>query len=130
MKRVITYIVSHLRIFHMISVMAVTVALILIMFPDNYTREQFDYSVGTFWRDDDLYAPYDFTILKSVSETSDEIRRIKEESTLYFNFDSTAHSTAMHRLSAQNLPRRQSNLARQVLSVVYHSDGYCGKSGS
>ena len=111
MKKVVAYIISHLRIFYLLSVMAVTVALILIMFPDNYNRDQYDYSVGSYWRNDDLYAPYDFTILKPESESSDEVRRIKEESTMYFNFDSTAQATAMSYMQSRQIRRCRTGLA-------------------
>lgn len=125
MKKFVSYIISHLRIFYLISVMAATVALILIMFPNDDSRVKYEYAVGAFWHGEDLYAPYDFTILKSESENEQEIQRIKNESTRYFHIDSTAQATARQRIADMHLSHRQTALAKQIASVVYNSQGYC-----
>ncbi|MBO7490425.1 MAG: HDIG domain-containing protein [Bacteroidales bacterium] len=125
MRKFISYIISHLRIFYLISVMAATVALILIMFPNDYSRVQYDYAVGSFWRGDDLYAPYDFTILQSESENKQEVERIKNESTRYFYIDSSARQTARQRASERHFTPRQNALVQQIISLVYNSNGYC-----
>ena len=69
MKRIVSYIISHLRILYLLSILAVTVCLILLMFPDNYSRKQFTYSVGSYWSGEDVYAPYDFAVLKTEEES-------------------------------------------------------------
>ncbi len=125
MRKFISYIISHLRIFYLISVMALTVVLILIMFPNDYSRVQYDHTVGSFWHGEDLYAPYDLTILKPESESEQEVQRIKDESTRYFYVDSSAEQTARRRLAASDLTRRQGALAAQIVSIVYNSQGYC-----
>ncbi|MBQ3949874.1 MAG: hypothetical protein II661_05310, partial [Bacteroidales bacterium] len=125
MRKFISYIISHLRIFYLISVMALTVVLILIMFPNDYSRVQYDHTVGSFWHGEDLYAPYDLTILKPESESEQEVQRIKDESTRYFYVDSSAERTARRRLAASGLTRRQGALAAQIVSIVYNSQGYC-----
>ena len=125
MKKFVSYIISHLRIFYLVSVMAATVALILIMFPNSESRVKYEYAVGSFWHGEDLYAPYDFTILKSESENEQEIQRIKNESTRYFYIDSTAQTTARQRIADIHLSHRQTALAKQIASVVYNSQGYC-----
>ncbi|MCR5191791.1 MAG: HDIG domain-containing protein [Bacteroidales bacterium] len=124
MKKFISYIVSHLRIVYLISIMAVTVALILIMFPNDYGRVKYDYTIGSFWRGDDLYAPYDFTILKPESESNAELERIKNESTRYFHYDNDARGTTLSRLAASDIHGQRLTLARQVVSLIYNSDGY------
>jgi len=125
MKKIISYIVSHLRIFYLVSVMALTVALILVMFPKQYSNEQYDFTVGSFWRSENLYAPYDFTVLKSDDEAEKELSRIKAESILYFNCDSTAHDKALRNMEQVRMSRQQRMLAEQVIKLVYSSDGYC-----
>ena len=107
------------------SVMAATVALILVMFPNNTVRVHYDYAVGSFWRGEDLYAPYDFTVLKSESESREEVERIKATSTQYFRIDSGARQTAMENLARLHLSHRESALAKQIASLVYNASGYC-----
>lgn len=124
MKKFLSYIISHLRIFYLISLLSVTVALILIMFPDNYSRVQYNYAVGSFWHGDDLYSPYDLTLIKSESENNKDIQRAKEESTRYFTIDSTAEEKARQRTNSLNLNRSESQLVREVVSLVYGSEGY------
>lgn len=124
MKKFLSYIISHLRIFYLISLLSVTVALILIMFPDNYSRVQYNYAVGSFWHGDDLYSPYDLTLIKSESENNKEIQRAKEESTRYFTIDSTAEKKARQHTNDLNLNRSESQLVREVISLVYGSEGY------
>lgn len=125
MRKFISYVVSHLRILYLLGIMAFTVVLILIMFPNNFARVQYDYSVGSFWRSDDLYAPYDFTVLKTNAETAEEISRIKSESIKYYKVDSSAKGKSTERLVAMKLPQRQLSLARQIIGVVYGGEGYC-----
>ena len=48
MKNFVSHIISNLRILYLISILAATVALILIMFPDDYQRVQYDYAIGSF----------------------------------------------------------------------------------
>ena len=125
MKSFLSYIVSHLRIFYLVTIMSVTVVLILVMFPNEYTHEQYDYAVGSFWRSEDLYAPYDFTILTSDEESKKEEERVKAEYTLYFTADSSAQQLALEQLALLRLPQNRRTVAMQVMSHVYHNYGYC-----
>ena len=124
MKKFVSYIISHLRIVYLVSIMAVSVALILIMFPNDNGRVRYNYSIGSFWKGDDLYAPYDFTILKTEAESASETERIKNEATRYFHYDNEARDKAMVRLAASGLRGRELSVAQQVVSLVYRSTGY------
>lgn len=124
MKKILAYIVSHLRIIYLVTIMASAVALILLMFPNDSQRRQYDYSAGSFWHHDDLYSPYDFTVLEHESENAQELSRIKSESILYFHFDSSAATQAEKNLGQCGLKGRMLQAARQVIDVVYRSDGY------
>ncbi|MBQ9587171.1 MAG: HDIG domain-containing protein [Bacteroidales bacterium] len=124
MKNIISYIVSHLRIVYLIGLLGATVALILLMFPDEYSREQYDTTVGSFWRDDDLYAPYDLTILKSEDESQREIEEIRAQSTCYFHLDSAAHQKTVQRLASRTLSHNDRIVAQRLLSYLYTSRHY------
>lgn len=129
MKNVVTYIISHFRIAYLIALLTLTVGLILLMFPNEYSRVQYDSTVGSFWRSDDLYAPYDFTILKSEEESKKEVDRIKAQSTCYFHMDSAAQQKAVRNLSAQHLNNFQRQLSQKVIELVYMPQRYyCSSS--
>ena len=125
MKKFLSYIVSHLRIVYLVSIMAVTVALILVMFPNNFTKVEYDYAEGSFWRSDDLYAPFDYIVLRSEEEANLDAERIKAQSVHYFVADSNAQITAQSRLRALTIPQRQKQMLTQLVALVYSGDGYC-----
>ena len=124
MKKLGAFIVSHLRVLYLISALTVTVALILIMFPGDFTRNSFDYAEGSFWKEDDLYAPYDFSVVRNQQDNRDEIDRIRAESTPYFVIDSLARSTSRQKLMSVKLSLGQVRIADKVLDYVYSTDGY------
>lgn len=124
MKKLISYIVSHLRIFYLLLILASAVALILLMFPNDYSRVQYDYTVGSFWHGDDLYAPYDFIILKSQDENKKELEQIKSNSTLYFHIDTTAKTRTNNQTNLRNLSQRQKAIIKQISAIVYGGARY------
>ena len=124
MKKLISYIVSHLRIFYLLLILASAVALILLMFPNDYSRVQYDYTVGSFWHGDDLYAPYDFIILKSQDENKKELEQIKSNSTLYFHIDTTAKTRTNNQTNLRNLSQRQKAIIKQISAIVYDGARY------
>ena len=125
MKKFLSYFITHLRIFYLLTIMASTVALILLMFPNDFNKVEYDYEIGSFWRSEDLYAPYDFTVLKSDKEAERDVQRIRSESVHYFTVDTSAASTAKRRLGTLKVSHRQKELMHQIVSLVYSSDGYC-----
>lgn len=125
MKKILSYIISNLRIFYLLSIMAVTVALILVMFPNNYSQSQYDYSIGSFWRGEDLYAPYDFTVLQSEKDGNLDAQRIRKESVHYFTVDSNAKATALTNLKSLRLTGQKSHAMQQLIALIYSGDGYC-----
>ncbi len=124
MKKFIAYIISHLKIIYLISILAVSVALILIMFPDDYQRVHYDYSIGSTWHGDDLYAPYDFSVTSTLDDDAVEIEAMKSHSSLYFTVDSAAQREAKQRLERQHIDPTLRGLARQTLSIAYNAKGY------
>ncbi len=124
MKRILSYIMAHSRIFYLIMAMSVTVALILLMFPENFTKVQYDYAVGSFWKGDDLYAPYDYPVMRSQQESDAEMKRVRAQSTLYFTVDSNAAATAESRLSTLHLSTPHLRAAHKVIDYVYAAQCY------
>lgn len=124
MKKFASFIMSHLRVIYLIVLMLSSVALILIMFPSAYTRVEYDYAVDSFWKGEDLYAPFDFAVVKSQDESDREMQAVKAASILYYNIDTSARQRASQNLALQNLDRRQMRIAQQVFDLVYRATGY------
>ena len=126
MKKLLSHIVSHLRIVYLLLLMSATVALILVMFPSEEGRVEYDYSTGAYWHGEDLYAPYDITILKSEAEQARDEAHALEGAMRYYAVDTTAVVVARERLGQQQLSYGARQLAGQVLKLVYSGAGYCG----
>lgn len=94
-----------------------TIFLIMLMFPHKQQGTHYDYSVGSFWNENDLYAPYDFQILKDEDEIGQELALAKSRSTLYYQTDNTAHNTALERLNgfkSKLMPAEMHRLKKQI----------------
>ncbi len=119
MKKLLEKIVPHMSLIYKIMTMLVTVVLILLMFPHNDRETHYNYAVGSFWNEEDLYAPYDFAIRKSESEVERERAATRQQSLLYFTIDSTAEQEARNRLDQCTLDWNSRQQARTVLNTIY-----------
>lgn len=128
MKKFASYLISHLRILYLIAILSVSVALILLMFPDSYSKVAYSYTPGSFWQNEDLYAPFDFTILKSNEESSREAQHIRETSTSYFHIDSSAREKAVMNAARQKMQRRDAMVVDKAIALIYNSKGYCANA--
>ena len=128
MKKFASYLISHLRILYLIAILSVSVALILLMFPDSYSKVAYSYTPGSFWQNEDLYAPFDFTILKSNEESSREAQHIRETSTSYFHIDSSAREKAVMNAARQQMQRRDAMVVDEAIALIYNSKGYCANA--
>ncbi|MBQ9546242.1 MAG: HDIG domain-containing protein [Bacteroidales bacterium] len=99
MKEFFANAVRRLPLINKFLAIIIAIVVIMIMFPQKQQGEHYDYSPGSFWKDNDLYAPHDFPIIKSESELNQEMALAKAQSTLYYQIDSAAHATAMSRLA-------------------------------
>ena len=97
-KDIISAMVRHLPLMTKILLMLGTSALIPLMFPHTGGGEHYDYAEGGIWRNPDLYAPYDFDVLKTEEELESELSAARSKSLLYYHVDSSAHSQALQRL--------------------------------
>ena len=78
--------------------MLVTATLIVAIFPHTRQGMHYDYKVGAIWRDADLMAPFDFSVMKSDAEISAEQEAERQKAILYYRPDNTARQTAFGRL--------------------------------
>ncbi|MBR1850889.1 MAG: HDIG domain-containing protein [Bacteroidales bacterium] len=98
MTKLLSIIVKHLPRIYKVLAILVTAILILLMFPQQNQGTHYDYSVGGYWRSADLYAPYDFNILRSQSDIDNEVALARQEAILYYTVDSAAATEAARRL--------------------------------
>ena len=99
-KDLISATVKHLPLISKLLLMLGTSALIPLMFPSSGGGEHYDYSEGGIWRNPDLYAPYDFDVLKTADELEQELDAARSKSLLYYSVDSTARNRAYANLDA------------------------------
>ena len=124
---IISSTVKHLPIISKVLMMVATAALIPLMFPTTGGGEHYDYTEGGIWRNADLYAPYDFDVLKNADELARETEAAHSRTLLFYHTDSTAHSQAIRRLDgvarrhheafAQQGPRYDHALRRRIDSI-------------
>ena len=65
-----------------------TTAIIVYIFPKG-SKFKYDISKGKPWQYENLYAPFDFAILKTNEELADEKEQIRENHTPYYNYNTS-----------------------------------------
>lgn len=123
MKKFVSWIVAHLTILYIIISIIGASVLILLLFPRNDRATRYNYSVGSFWTENDLFAPYDFIVSRDEGEQQSAIDLAKQQALLYYVPDSTAFSRARQLLTKSHLDRRQQQSALHVLQNIYRK-GY------
>lgn len=123
MKKIIAWIIPYSSIIHKVIGLIVTCVLILLMFPNTQRGTHYNYSVGGFWSENDLVAPYDFAILKSPDAIEKETALAKSRSLLYYTMDSTAFPGAVSALNKCEIDRADRQLLKSMLDRIYRK-GY------
>lgn len=120
-KSIISGWVKHLPAVEKLFLMIVVAALIPLMFPNDGHGDHYDYAVGGIWRNNDLVAPYDFSVSKSGPEIEQEIADTKSRIFLYYVYDNSAHTRARARLDslARIMPNLNTNALRNTLDSIY-----------
>src|SRR5574344_184909 len=123
MRKLQKKIVANMSFFYKVGTMLLTVGIILLMFPNANRGTHYNYSVGSFWSEDDLFAPYDFAVQKSDTEIEQEKAAAQQQTLLYFTVDPAAHNTALQQLNRLNLSWQDQRQARAVVEAIYRK-GY------
>lgn len=120
-KNLISDTVKHLPLVNKLVLMLATSALIPLMFPSAGTGEHYDYAEGGIWRNSDLYAPYDFDVMKTADELDREMDAARSRSLLYFTVDSTARPQALACLEKMAARHAEVNVKRMrhTLDSIY-----------
>ncbi|MCR4660242.1 MAG: HDIG domain-containing protein [Bacteroidales bacterium] len=127
MSKLLSIIVKHLPVIYKVLAVLVVAVLIQLMFPARNQGTHYDYTEGGYWRSEDLYAPYDFNIIKSQNELDNEAAAARQKAILYYTADSNAHAAALRRLDTymathHNVAHQRRALKRTIDSI--YSIGY------
>ncbi|MBQ0015440.1 MAG: HDIG domain-containing protein [Bacteroidales bacterium] len=109
----------HLTLIKQICATVVTIVLIIIMFPHKSHGTHYDYALGAFWKSNDLYAPFDFQVVKDAEQKANDLALAKSKCVLFYQPDSNAHTTAIQRLMKLRLPSSQHNALRKSIDSIY-----------
>ena len=119
MKSLLTSTVKRLSLIYRIVIMLVTSILIVVLFPHTRHGEHYDYKVGAVWRGTTLVAPYDFAVMLSSDELATEQETERQKAILYYRVDSSAHASALERLSHLRLSAPELRVLRRQVDSIY-----------
>ncbi len=123
MKKIVSWIAAHHSLLYIFIGVVVTSVLILLMFPHTAKNIRYDYAVGSFWADNDLFAPYDFTVVQDVNKQQQAIDEAKRNAILYYTEDSSAYRRAVRHLEERTLSRADRRELSLLLNEIYRK-GY------
>ncbi len=87
MKQLLQWFFNYQSIIYKAFLYVFTCVVIVYLFPKQ-SQFRFDFRKGQVWEHESLYAPFDFTILKSKEELLTEQRQLRTELPTYFSYDS------------------------------------------
>ncbi len=136
MNKLTGKIFNNLSLIYKISAIIVTALLILLLFPENQS-ETYDFSENGFWQNDDLYAPFDFPIMKTDEELVREKKTLQNSMMLFFSVDPMAEHNTMHRIRTLDIDEKDKKNVVSLLSEFYRkgifetpADYPAGESGT
>lgn len=136
MNKLTGKIFNNLSLIYKISAIIVTALLILLLFPENQS-ETYDFSENGFWQNDDLYAPFDFPIMKTDEELMREKKTLQNSMMLFFSVDPVAEHNTMRRIRTLDIDEKDKKNAVSLLSEFYRkgvfetpADYPAGESGT
>ena len=106
-----------------------TTFLIVYLFPKT-GKFKYNFEKGKPWQSENLYAPFDFAVKKSDDEIANEKKTISDESTLYFNIDSSIQEEVNNSYASQfkssfsdSIPKSDRNAlfltGKQIINELY-----------
>ncbi len=123
MKKIVSWIAAHHTLLYIFIGVIVTSVLILLMFPNTARNTHYNYTVGSFWTDNDLFAPYDFMVIQDASKQHQSIDEAKRNAILYYTEDSSAYRHTL-RLLEERVPSRADRQRLEPLVNDIYRKGY------
>lgn len=118
MKTLFAKILSHLSLVYKIAAIVATALLILLIF-QNTDSGSYDVTDNGIWKENDLYAPYDFPIMKSDEQIKAEREEAQKAGLMFFCPDSAAQAATNHDIAKLSLNDQQKRLLNNYLSESY-----------
>lgn len=104
-----------------------TTFLIVYLFPKS-GKFKYNFDKGKPWQSENLYAPFDFAIKKSLDEIQNEEQEIKNVSPIYFDINTTIHNEVLNAYDekfketfSDTIPRKKKlfDIGKSVLNTLY-----------
>lgn len=113
--------IRRLSLLYRVLAMLCTATLIVVIFPHTRQGMHYDYKVGAIWRDADLVAPFDFAVMKSSDEISNEQEAERQKAILYYRVNDSARMVAASRLAehGKSLSQVERLRLRRQMDSVY-----------
>ncbi len=89
MKQFVEYLYKNQALFYKVFLFLLTTVLIVYLFPKG-GKFKYEIPKGKPWQYENLYAPFDFAILKTPEEIQQERDQIRQEHMPYYDYDPTA----------------------------------------
>ncbi|NSW44284.1 MAG: HDIG domain-containing protein [Bacteroidales bacterium] len=115
MKTFFSFIISNYKRVVITILFLITIFLILLIIP-HQSRFKYEFRKGEPWKYETLYAPIDFPILKTKNEIDKEIDSIKNNSPLYYSYDTIVFQKA------------QKTLQKDISSLFINDSAYKDKN--
>jgi len=90
MSNFVNSIYKNQAVIYKVFLYLLTTAIIVYLFPKG-SKFKYEYSKGQPWQYENLYAPFDFAILKSDEEIAEEKEEIRNNHTPYFTYNLHRH---------------------------------------
>lgn len=118
MKKITGKIFNNLSLIYKILAIVATALLILLLFPENQSTT-YDFSENGFWQNDDLYAPFDFPIVKTDEEIMREKKTLQNSMLLFFNIDPLARQNTIKGIRGLEIEDRYKKSAISLMTEFY-----------
>lgn len=118
MKKITGKIFNNLSLIYKILAIVATALLILLLFPENQSTT-YDFSENGFWQNDDLYAPFDFPIVKTDEEIMREKNTLQNSMLLFFNIDPLARQNTIKGIRGLEIEDRYKKSAISLMTEFY-----------
>lgn len=105
MKNIINKLYKNQALIYKVFLLVLTTFVIVYLFPKG-SQFKYDFTKGTPWQYETLFAPFDFAILKTKKEISEEKETIRQNNTPYYEYN-------------EKIPERVNALLKPELEAVF-----------
>lgn len=119
MKRILQLLYKNQSNIYKISLVLISVFLIVYFFPKGY-KFKYDIDKNTPWPYENLYAPFNYSILKSASELKAERKEINRDHSPYYDFNQTIYAQAREEFISEVNQKFQEDTLMDKVGIDYN----------